>query len=124
VLNPPSSVPLPLGERFVVGPPPAVPTSAPPVDVSRSIRLHGGTDWNCQFPPEAEIEQTNEAMPVIEVRVSPAGYVEGVRVVFDPGSGFGRAARACAMRKTFDPELDRSGVAVAGKKSFRVHFTR
>ena len=53
------------------------------------------------------------------------GRPTGVTVLKDPGYGFGRKARECAMRKTFNTALDREGRPVAGKtKPFKIHFER
>jgi hypothetical protein len=46
-------------------------------------------------------------------------------VLADPGNGFGREARRCAMAKRYAAALDRDGGAIAGTtRPFRVHFSR
>jgi len=48
------------------------------------------------------------------VMVRADGTPESVRVVADPGHGFGRAARQCAMRQRYEPAQDREGHTLAG----------
>jgi periplasmic protein TonB len=93
-------------------------------DKSRSLRLRGGTDWNCPFPPEADLESLNDGSATVEVSVGLSGRVDSVRIINDSGNGFGRAARSCAMSKMFDPALDRQGLPTASTKQFRVRFSR
>jgi protein TonB len=46
-------------------------------------------------------------------------------VVRDPGHGFGRAARQCAMQKRYNTAQDRDGTSIAGQtKPFNVRFNR
>ena len=62
---------------------------------------------------------------MIVARVRADGTAESVSVVRDPGQGFGRAARACAMRQRYAAAEDREGRAViATTAPFRVRFTR
>jgi hypothetical protein len=62
---------------------------------------------------------------MIQVDVDASGRAVAAKVLQDPGSGFGRQAKMCAMRQRFQPALDRSGTPVAGStKPFRVHFSR
>lgn len=99
---------------------------APPaVDRSRPAGRIGSDSWDCPFPPEADSEQIDEAKVMIEVSVRPDGKPDRVTIVKDPGHGFGREARSCAMRKSYTPALDRDGNPIAGVvKAFNVHFTR
>jgi periplasmic protein TonB len=99
-------------------------TVAPPKDCARGTRLRGGSAWDCAFPPEADTEQIDQASAVIEVTVNAGGRVDGVRIVQDPGHGFGRAARACAMSKAFDAAVGNECTPIASTKSFRVNFNR
>jgi protein TonB len=94
------------------------------VDRSRALQLAGSTEWRCPFPPEADADQIDEAAAVISVTVGADGKAQKVSVVQDPGHGFGREARACALRETYVPALDRDGNAIAASKSFRVRFER
>jgi protein TonB len=104
------------------------PGTAPPrkEDKSRAPGLLGAVDWNdCPFPSEADAEQIDQAFVIIQVKVKPDGLPENVTVVQDPGHGFGREARKCAMRKKYSQGLDVDGNAIAGTtKPFRVRFER
>jgi len=61
----------------------------------------------------------------LQVDVKPDGTASTVRVLSDPGNGFGREARRCAMNKRYSTALDHEGTAIAGTtKAFRVHFSR
>jgi len=104
---------------------------APPVqprkeDKSRVPGLLGSVDWNdCPFPGEADAEQIDQAFVLIQVKVKPDGSPENVIVVQDPGHGFGREARKCAMRKKYSQGLDPDGNPIGGMtKPFRVRFER
>lgn len=104
------------------------PGTAPPrkEDKSRAPGLLGSVDWNdCPFPGEADAEQIDQAFVVIQVKVKPDGSPETVTVVQDPGHGFGREARKCAMRKKYSQGLDVDGNPLGGTtKPFRVRFER
>lgn len=92
-------------------------------DLSKPARPVG-SDWDCKalFPREAT---SDNATVLIVARVRPDGAPESVSVVKDPGEGFGRAARACAMRQRYAAAEDRDGHAVlATTAPFRVRFTR
>ena len=81
--------------------------------------------WNCEFPPEADVEGIDNAVVQLTVVVSPDGHPKSVTVLRDPGNGFGQAARSCAFRKQFSAALDRGGVAVTMSTApFTVRFTR
>jgi protein TonB len=95
-------------------------------DRSRAPGLLGSVDWNdCPFPGEADAEQIDQAFVLIQVKVKPDGLPESVTVLSDPGHGFGREARKCAMRKRYSQGLDVDGNAIGGAtKPFRVRFER
>ncbi|MGH7297441.1 MAG: energy transducer TonB, partial [Polyangiaceae bacterium] len=94
-------------------------------DRSRTASLSGGTDWSCPFPPEADATQIDDAYVTLQVDVDDAGRAASVSVVADPGNGFGREARRCAMSRRYSTALDREGDPVAGRtRPFRVHFSR
>ena len=105
---------------------PAPPPPPPKDDKSRVAGLLGSSDWNdCPFPGEADAEQIDRQAVLIKVHVKPDGSPENVEVVQDPGHGFGREARKCAMRKKYAPGLDANGNPVASvTKPFRVRFER
>ena len=104
------------------GAPTTVPTGP---DRSRAAGRSGGDEWRCDFPPEADAEQIDEAYVTLQVVVGADGHAKKVTVVQDPGHGFGRLANQCAMRETYNTQLDHDGNAVEGQtKPFRVHFVR
>jgi protein TonB len=95
------------------------------VDKSRGAGVSGSSDWDCPFPPEADALQEDLAFVMIKVAVAADGKPTKVTVTKDPGHGFAREARTCAMQKRFLTALDAAGNAVAGEtKEFRVRFER
>jgi protein TonB len=95
------------------------------VDRSRPAALAGSKDWKCDFPPEADIDQVDQAFVVVQVATRADGTPERVSTLSDPGHGFARAARICAMKERYDPALDKDGHAIAGQtKSIRIRFER
>jgi len=107
------------------GPPAAAPPPPPPpsVDRSRAPALARGGQWSCPWPEEAE--QIDDAAVTIRVVVDAAGHATRVDVEVDPGHGFAREARRCAMRETYLPGLDREGRPIAAtSKQIRVRFSR
>lgn len=107
------------GAKEVSAPPPIV-----AVDLSRTATLAGSGEWRCPFPPEADADQVDEASAIIEVIVGADGKPKSANILQDPGHGFGREARSCALRESYVPALDKSGAAVASSKKFRVKFER
>jgi protein TonB len=104
-------------------------TGAPVVvagpDRSRSAGLGGSKSWNdCPFPPEADVDNIDQAAVLVQVSVGPEGRPTSVKVVSDPGHGFGRAARTCAMQRSYQTALDREGKPVPGVFSANVTFAR
>ena len=99
--------------------------AAPAVDRSRAAGLRGSSEWKCPWPSEADAEQVDDAYVTVQVTVGPDGRAKSVAVTADPGHGFGREARLCAMRETYTTALDKDGTAIAGQtKAFRIHFER
>jgi periplasmic protein TonB len=98
---------------------------APAQDKSRAAGLRGSNEWKCPFPAEADAEQIDDAYVTVQVTVGPDGHAKQVAIVNDPGHGFGREARACAMRETYNAPLDAAGSPITGQtKPFRIHFER
>jgi len=117
----PSSSPGGTGPQ--AGAPPPPPPSGP--DRSRTASLGGGSEWSCPFPQEADTAQIDEAYVTLQVDVKADGSPAAVRVLGDPGNGFGREARRCALGKRYSTALDHDGNAIPGTtKAFRVHFSR
>jgi len=120
-----NAMPSPTGVPGGTGPVHAPPPAPPGPDQSRTASLGGGGEWSCPFPPEADTAQVDEAYVTLQVDVKPDGTPGSVRVLSDPGSGFGREARRCAMNKHYATALDHDGTAIPGTtKAFRVHFSR
>jgi protein TonB len=92
-------------------------------DRSRKCSV-GGTEWNCPFPPEADTAQVDDAYVTLHVDLRPDGSPQAVRIVNDPGNGFGREAKRCAMSKSYTSGLDRDGNAIPCDFTTRVHFSR
>jgi protein TonB len=111
---------VPGGHGTAKGPPPPPPGP----DLSRSLALTGGTSWNCPFPPEADSDQVDQAVVRVQVTVRPDGSASQVSVISDPGHGFGRAARLCALNKRYQPALDHDGNAVVASSPVTVRFNR
>jgi protein TonB len=93
-----------------------------PVDRSRAPRLATGTDWSCPFPAEAEEDGVDHALVGLEVEIAPSGAVLAVTIQSDPGSGFGREARSCALKKHWLPGLDKNGQPIQQKHRLNVTF--
>ena len=94
-------------------------------DRSRAAGVSGSSDWDCPFPPEADSLQEDLAYVSIRVMVGADGRAQKVTIVKDPGHGFAREARTCAMQKKFLTALDAAGNAVPGEtKEIRVRFER
>jgi protein TonB len=102
----------------------APPPPPPGVDKSRPIGLAGGTSWNCPFPPEADADQIDQAVVGVRVTVRTDGSASSVVVVSDPGHGFGRAAKACALARRYQPALDRTGTPIVSSSMVNVRFSR
>jgi len=98
--------------------------TAPKVDRSRPPKPLTGTFWNCPFPPQADLEQVDKAAVLIAVTVAADGTPKGVKVLNDPGYGFGQMAKRCAMAERWSPALDADGRAIATTAQVNMHFTR
>ncbi len=101
-------------------------TTAPPkVDRSKPATLAGSSEWSCPFPAEADAEGKDSAVATIVVTVKPDGSPASISVIADPGSGFGRAARRCALGRRYEPGLDKDGQkTTATTPPIRVKFRR
>jgi protein TonB len=99
--------------------------AAPPPNLAKQPGLVGGTSWNCPFPPEADSEQIDQAVVTIVVTVRPDGTPLSASVTNDPGHGFGRAARLCAMSRRYTPGLDKTGAPTTmSTPPINVRFSR
>ena len=89
-----------------------------------TIHLGDGL-WDCPFPPEADAQGIDRALVVLQITVRPDGRAQAVRVVRDPGNGFGREARSCAMKHRWRAARDRDGTPIVGTTApLRVRFVR
>jgi protein TonB len=105
------------------GTPKAQVAAAPKVDRSR-LPTPLSKDWDCPFPSEADAEGINATKVQVVVTVTTGGRARSVSVLKDPGFGFGKAARACAMRKPYAPGLNADGEPVEQTFTISVNFTR
>lgn len=101
------------------------PAPAVKVDRSRAASILNKANLErCPFPAEADAEQVDEAAVGIEVKVGVDGRAENVAVTRDPGHGFGREARKCALRERYAPALNVDGVAMPGVYRVNFRFSR
>jgi periplasmic protein TonB len=112
----------PTGKPMVAAAPPPPAPAGP--DRSQKAVLGGGKEWSCPFPPEADAAQVDDARVMLEVHVAADGTAEAVNVLKDPGYGFGRAARQCALRQHHSAALDHDGNPIASTIKANVHFSR
>jgi periplasmic protein TonB len=97
----------------------------PGSDRSRSATLRGSRGWNdCPFPLEAEVDNIEQAAVLLKVSTLPDGRPSDARILQDPGHGFGRAARSCAMARSYEPALDREGSPISGAITIHIAFAR
>src|SRR5450631_3533555 len=81
--------------------------------------------WNCPWPSEADARQVDQETVVIRVAVAVDGRADRVEVLQDPGSGFGTAARQCALATRFGAARNPAGDPIAAlSPPIRVHFFR
>jgi len=91
---------------------------------ARAASVWGESDWNCPFPPEADIDGVDRAVASLRVELNGRGAVNQVAILRDPGHGFGAAARRCALGKRYDPALDREGRPIPASLVLNVRFVR
>lgn len=94
------------------------------LDRSRRAGLADSARWDCPFPAEAESEGIERAKAVLRVEIDALGQPQKVIVTDDPGHGFGREARRCAMRRRWISRLDRSGAPASDAVTVVVSFER
>lgn len=112
-----------VGARGAGSPSPAV-APPPKPDRSRAPRLAGGMRWDCPFPQEADIEGINRAVVNLRIDLSATGEVRAAQATTDPGFGFARVARRCALSKRWAAALDRDGNPTAATTVVTVRFDR
>jgi protein TonB len=99
-------------------------TAGGPGSRRRAVSLDESA-WSCPWPSEADEAKIVREMVVLRVSVRSDGTADAVKILSDPGAGFGPAARACALRTHFRPALDEGGAAMAAwSPPIRVRFVR
>lgn len=96
-------------------------------DRSKPAGLKGSSDWRwCRpWPDEADAEGIDDAVVTIRVFVGANGKPTSAVVLQDPGYGFGKLAKRCAMQQSYTPPLDRGGSPISGKtRPIRIRFER
>ena len=96
----------------------------PAADATRAPALASGLHWDCPFPIEADDAGIDTAVVGLRVEVAADGKVREARALSDPGHGFAREARRCALSKRWAPGLDRAGNPTLGVALVNVRFER
>jgi protein TonB len=82
-------------------------------------------DWSCGWPEDAQETDLRETRVIVKVDVSADGDPTAVEVQGGALSGFGDAARRCALSEQYRPALDATGRRVPGQTPLlMVHFVR
>ncbi len=85
----------------------------------------GGSEWDCSALYPGDPNAPDAAAVMVQVRTDVRGKPSSVQILRDPGHGFGAAARACALRQTYQPARDADGHDVPGQtRPFLVRFHR
>jgi periplasmic protein TonB len=103
--------------------PAAAPPPPPGPDRSHKASI-GAKEWNVPFPAEADTAQIDEAYVTLQMDIQSDGTVSAVRILSDPGNGFGREARRYALTLKIPPATDHDGNPIASTVTTKVHFTR
>lgn len=108
----------------------AAPTSAakpivqqPVANLSRKPSLDAADACKGYFPAEAD---DDSALVTLRVMVRESGDVQSATVVAETpkGQGFGAAARACLLARTFTPGRDEAGRPTPAQTTVNVRFRR
>jgi hypothetical protein len=94
-------------------------------DLSLPARLGGAVAWRCQWPERFNngLNDGRKIVAHVAVEVDVDGNAVHARVTDDPGYGFGRTARDCALHGRYIPGRGADGqMARAWTKSFQVIF--
>lgn len=103
---------------------PVVGVAPPEIDRSRPARLAGGSAWDCPFPIEADEAGIDNSVVSLRIEVAADGSVLSAVTTRDPGHGFGREARRCALSKHWSAGLDRAGRPIGSTIVVNVRFDR
>jgi protein TonB len=79
---------------------------------------------DCPFPPEADAARINYGVVQLVASIDADGKVQDVKVIADPGNGFGRAAQLCVLRYRWNPATDHDGHPKATTQRIDVKFKR
>ena len=103
---------------------------APPAPIARGpnrsspARLGGNVTWKCPWPREADAEMRHMAVRA-QAEVRADGSAIGITVLDDPGYGFAREARLCALRHSYVPAHGADGAPIDGTSiPFWIYFDR
>ncbi|MET0791154.1 MAG: hypothetical protein ABW061_06495, partial [Polyangiaceae bacterium] len=66
----------------------------------------------------------DHALVTLSIVIAADGHVVQANATREPGHGFGREARRCALSKRWLPGLDRQGNAASTVTSVNVRFDR
>lgn len=97
-------------------------TGTAAADRSRAPQLASGLRWDCPTPEEALEEGVEHAKVGLLVEIDADGKVLGIEIKDDPGYGFAREARSCALRKRWVSALDKTGKPQRAKQLVNVSF--
>jgi periplasmic protein TonB len=93
-------------------------------DLSRPASV-GDTEWSAPFPAEADSAQIDDTHVTLSIDVRADGTAAAVRILKDPGYGFGREAKKYALSQHFRTALDADGNPISFTiKNLVVHFQR
>ncbi len=94
-------------------------------DLTRGAHAPSVITDDCPFPVESDLAGVDHAVVLLVVTVMPDGHAGAVKVLSDPGHGFGRAAISCAKRQIYTYARDRHGTHLqADTAPFNMRFTR
>lgn len=102
----------------------SAPPSPPPVPGTVAVLAKVKSSVTCPFPPEADQDQIDSAQVRLSVKIEPSGKASLVKVLSDPGHGFGREARKCALGFQYTAAKDVSGAAIVSTVPLVVRFNR
>jgi protein TonB len=100
-------------------------TTAPPgPDRSRAASIQN-VDWNAvPFPPEADVDQIDEAYVLVTMDIDADGKAHNIHVLKESSPGFAKQVTKFAESKRFIAALDHDGRAIPSTLTRNIHFTR